>query len=64
MGDPQVASWVQQARAHPGDVYLRDHDTGRGVHRRGPMSHAYVLAFWLNTGKWPGLEADDSHFTT
>lgn len=51
--DPEVAAWVEQARNHPGDVYLRDFDTGRGVDRNGPMSHAYVLAVWLNTGNWP-----------
>ncbi len=51
--DADVADWVQIAREHDGNVYLRDHDTGRGVNRRGPMSHAWVLAVWLNTGEWP-----------
>ena len=51
--DEEVADWVQQARDWPEDVYLRDHDTGRGIDRRGPMSHAWVLAVWLNTGEWP-----------
>lgn len=52
--DPIVAGWVQTARNHNGPVYLRDHDTGRGIDRHGPMSHAWVLATWLNTGVWPG----------
>jgi hypothetical protein len=53
MQDPEVAEWVQKARDHEGWVYLRDHDTGRGVDQNGPMSHAWVLATFLNTGKWP-----------
>lgn len=48
-----VQELVRLARAHEGPVYLRDHDTGRGVDRNGPMSHAWVLAVWLNTGAWP-----------
>lgn len=51
--DPTVAGWVDAARNHPGAVFLRDHDTGRGLDRNGPMSHAWVLAVWLNTGSWP-----------
>jgi len=51
--DEDVASWVEAARNHNGPVYLRDHDVGRGVHRRGPMSHAWLLAEYLNTGEWP-----------
>ena len=51
--DREVAHWVEQARRHQGPVYLRDFDTGRGVDRNGPMSHAWVLATWLNTGEWP-----------
>lgn len=54
MADAEVAKWVQQARDHKGSVYLRDFDTGRGIDRNGPMSHAFVLATFLNTGKWPG----------
>lgn len=54
MQDQEVAKWVQQAISHPGPVYLRDHDTGRGIDRNGPMSHAWVLATFLNTGKFPG----------
>lgn len=53
MQDPIIQSWVQTARNHQGPVYLRDHDTGRGIWRNGPMSHAWVLATWLNTGQWP-----------
>ncbi len=51
--DEEVHDWVIKADGHPGDVYLRDHDTGRGVMRIGPMSHAWVLAVYLNTGEWP-----------
>ncbi len=51
--DEEVAVWVRTARRHE-TVYLRDHDTGRGIDRNGPMSHAFVLATWLNTGVWPG----------
>lgn len=50
---PQIAEWVEAARNHPAPVYLRDFDTGRGVDRNGPMSHAWVLATWLNTDRWP-----------
>jgi hypothetical protein len=52
-GDSQVQQWVEAARAHSGDVYLRDHDTGRGIMRNGPMSHAWLLAEYLNNGDWP-----------
>lgn len=52
--DPEIADRVQRARDHNGPVYLRDFDTGRGIDRNGPMSHAWVMATWLNTGKWPG----------
>lgn len=51
--DPIVQGWVDKARRHEGPVYLRDHDTGRGIDRNGPMSHAWVLATFLNTGAWP-----------
>jgi hypothetical protein len=51
--DHQVSSWVEAARNHPGPVYLRDFDTGRGIDRNGPMSHGWVLCMWLNDGKWP-----------
>lgn len=53
LNDPIVARWVEQARNHPGNVLLRDFDTGRGIDRRGPVSHAWILATWLNTGEWP-----------
>jgi hypothetical protein len=52
--DDTVREWVHKAHNHPGNVFLRDHDTGRGVDRRGPMSHAWVLAVYLNTGSFPG----------
>jgi len=51
--DPVVQGWIDAARQHKGSVYLRDHDTGRGIDRNGPMSHAYVLATYLNTGEFP-----------
>jgi hypothetical protein len=47
--DPEVAGWLLEARKHPGNVYLRDHDTGRGIDRNGPMSHSWLLATWLNS---------------
>lgn len=50
--DDEVRGWVDRAEAWPGNVFLRDHDTGRGLDQRGPMSHAYVLAMFLNTGNW------------
>lgn len=53
LSDNVVAGWVESARNHPGIVYLRDHDTGRGVFRNGPMSHAWLLSCFLNTGSWP-----------
>jgi hypothetical protein len=49
----EVRQWLEVARAWNGQVYLRDFDTGRGVNRRSPMSHAWVLAMYLNTGEWP-----------
>lgn len=48
MEDPRVQEIVARAMAHPGPVFLRDFDTGQGVDRNGPMSHAWVLAQWLN----------------
>jgi hypothetical protein len=51
--DDQVADWIEQAKKHPGPVYLRDHDVGRGIDRNGPMSHAWVLATYLNTYCFP-----------
>ncbi len=53
--DRTVKEWIDQAEAHKGNVFLRDFDTGRGIDRNGPMSHAWVLCTWLNTGTWPGL---------
>jgi len=47
---------VARLRSDRRPVFLRDYDHGRGVDRDGPMSHAWVLAVWLNTGKWPGDE--------
>lgn len=53
MKDPQVQLWIKTTKEHQGPVYLRDHDTGRGVLRNGPMSHAWLLCEFLNTGNWP-----------
>lgn len=55
MQDRVVQNWVQTARDHKGPVLLRDFDTGRGVDRNGPMSHAWLLSEYLNTGRWPGM---------
>jgi hypothetical protein len=52
--DEEVKGWVEKAKQHPGPVFLRDHDTGRGIDRNGPMSHAWVLCEYLNSGRWPG----------
>jgi hypothetical protein len=51
--DGEVFGWIDEAINWKGPVYLRDHDTGRGIDRNGPMSHAWVLATWLNTGEFP-----------
>jgi len=51
--DPEIVEWIEKARNHKNEVYLRDHDTGRGIDQKGPMSHAWVLSTFLNTGKWP-----------
>jgi len=53
MRDERVRAYLHQATTHNGPVYLRDHDTGRGIDRNGPMSHAWVLATFLNTGAYP-----------
>lgn len=50
--DPAVRKTIEAARAWKGPVFLRDHDTGRGIDRGGPMSHAWVLASHLNEGGW------------
>jgi hypothetical protein len=50
---------VRDAAKHDGPVYLRDWDTGRGVERNAPMSHAWVLAEILNTGNVPQGYLDD-----
>jgi hypothetical protein len=56
--EPEVAARIQAARDHDGPVFLRDHDTGRGVDRNGPMSHAWLLSVFLNHGEWPGTESN------
>lgn len=51
--DEVVRGYLLHAQTSPKTVYLRDFDTGRGVNRKGPMSHAWVLSVYLNTGRWP-----------
>ena len=53
LNNAEVRTFVRAATDWDGPVFLRDHDTGRGIDRNGPMSHAWVLATWLNTGEWP-----------
>lgn len=48
MQDEEVRTWIEQCRNHDGPIFLRDHDTGRGIDRNGPMSHAWLLCTWLN----------------
>lgn len=51
--EPEICGWIERLRAQDAPVFLRDYDVGRGLDRNGPMSHAWVLAVWLNTGLWP-----------
>lgn len=51
--DEGVREVLRIAREWRWPVYLRDHDTGRGIDRNGPMSHAWLMCEWLNTGRWP-----------
>lgn len=51
--DQEVKEWLDICQKHDGNIYLRDHDTGRGLDRNGPMSHAWLLCMYLNNGKWP-----------
>lgn len=53
MQDEEVNAWIDQCRKHEGPIYLRDHDTGRGIDRNGPMSHAWLFCEFLNSGHWP-----------
>ncbi len=53
MKNEEVADWIEQCRKSPSLVFLRDHDTGRGLDRNGPMSHAWLFCEFLNTGEWP-----------
>lgn len=53
MQDEEVKEWIDRCRKHDGPIYLRDHDTGRGIDRNGPMSHAWLFCEFLNTGAWP-----------
>jgi hypothetical protein len=52
LDDADVRACIAEARVWPGHVLLRDWGTGRGVDRNGPMSHAWVLATWLNANKF------------
>ncbi len=62
--DPVVADRLARARRDGRPVFLRDWDTGQGLddavdeqgRHHGPMSHAWLLCCWLNTGVWPGSE--------
>ena len=56
MRDVTVRTWIEQMQDQDHDVYLRDYDTGQGIERNGPMSHAWLLAQWLN-GQAPEGEA-------
>lgn len=51
--DGQVNQWIQDCKQFEGHIFLRDHDTGRGLDRNGPMSHAWLLCMFLNDGVWP-----------
>lgn len=53
LSDPVVYRWIQACVMHDGLIFLRDHDTGRGVDRNGPMSHAWLLCEFLNNNQWP-----------
>lgn len=48
----EVRVLFRNACRFDGNVYLRDHDTGQGIDRNGPMSHAWLLSTWLNDGKF------------
>lgn len=50
---PEIAEMLDRLRAAGQPVYLRDFDTGQGIDRNGPVSHAWILSVWLNTGAWP-----------
>ncbi len=52
-GSPHLLIMLAKLQQQNLPVLLRDFDTGRGIDRAGPMSHAWVLAVYLNTGKWP-----------
>lgn len=51
---------LREATAHDGRIALRDFDTGRGIDRNGPMSHAWVLSIILNGdhGQLGALDTD------
>jgi hypothetical protein len=49
---PQVKRWLLQTLESHHPVFLRDFDTGQGIDRNGPMSHAWLLSTWLNDPQW------------
>lgn len=51
--DERVLVTLDGCRRFEGYVFLRDHDTGRGLDRNGPMSHAWLLCMFLNNSEWP-----------
>lgn len=69
----QICSWISDSKEvrdmlkmavnHDGNVYMRDFDTGRGIDRNGPMSHAWLLAIILNEA-YIGIEATDEAIRT
>ncbi len=48
-----INRWIRDAIDHDGPVSCAITTPGRGVDRNGPMSHAWVLATFLNTGEFP-----------
>lgn len=57
LNDDNVLEWIKRAKSFDGPVYLRDFDTGKGLDRNGPMSHAWVLSMWLNSGSWDWIRS-------
>lgn len=49
----EVLQRLQAAMKYKHPIYLRDFDTGRGLDRNGPLSHAWVLCMYLNNNEWP-----------
>lgn len=51
--DSIVQQWLETCKSFDGLIFLRDFDTGRGLDRNGPMSHAWLFCMYLNSGSWP-----------